>query len=497
VTVSGGRFTPEHYTLWSLEGGYFQIPPEDILHWYGYNPRDALLGLSKLETLRLELASDQATQATIVELAKNGLKGGHIERPLDAPPWDAIAANRFREGWRSQKRTREEPVLEEGMKYIQDSITPKDAELLNSRRFTIEEVARQYGVPPGALGVGAGNLAEERKEIYADVLPPIVKSLACQLDLDILLAEYSEPDFYFEFDLNEKLRGDFETRSAAITQAIGRPWKTVNEGRAIENLPPIEEGDELTIPLNVILAGEDRPERSPQLPAPNVMPMQDPNKPPQDGSYRETPKALTNGKALEITTVPRRQAELARQKRAIDKATAMVERFYARQARSLKNTKDAKAVADSARWNSEFATDIEGELRTIIELEGGITVSRLGGSDFDMRQVENYLKAMAEGTAEGINGATQRNIEEMGVSDALARARNERAAIAGVSIGTRATTFARQEAAKQVGGNRLQTWVADTDRHAELDGVSVSLDSDWGGIEPGSEPNCECSVAVD
>lgn len=491
VTVTGGRFTPEYYTVWRQDGTFFRVSPEDIFHWRGYNPQDPLLGLSPLETLRQELAADSAMQAMMVELSKSGLRRGHIERPLDAPEWTPEAARRWGEEWRRQNLSKSTPVLEEGMKYVQDSMSPRDAQALESRKFTEQEVARVYGLPLGALGLNETDLPEQRKQVYTDVLPPITESLACQLDVDVLRGEYGETKFYFEFDMNEKLRGDAEARFSAITAAAGRPWLTVNEVRAMENKPPIEDGDALTIPLNVMLAGEG----SPALPAPNVMPPQDPNGPPQDGSYREEPKALPPAtKALDKGSVPRREREMARQRRAIDRASATVERFYGRQARSLKS-KAEKAQADTERWNTELSKDLERDLRHIVELEGGVTASRLGGKDFDMREVENYLSAMAEGTAEGINTATQRDIEDMGVNDALSRARNERAALAGVSIGTRATHFARKEAGRQVGA-RYQTWIADTDRHAELDGVSVPIDGDWGGITPGSEPNCACTSEI-
>lgn len=87
----------------------------------------------------------------------------------------------------------------------------------------------------------------------------------------------------------------------------------------------------------------------------------------------------------------------------------------------------------------------------------------------------------------------------MGMEDALARARNERAPVAAASIGSRATSFARYEAAKQSpeSGTRLKTWVADTERHAKYDGETVPLTEAFsGGFEPGSEANCRCAVSI-
>ena len=185
-----------------------------------------------------------------------------------------------------------------------------------------------------------------------------------------------------------------------------------------------------------------------------------------------------------------------RQRRSIDEARAVLERFYARQRSSLKS-KGAKQ-ADSARWNRELADDINAFVRDVAEREGGIYVARLGGADFDIRQVENYLKAMSENAAANLNSTTQADIEDVGIDDAYARASNMRAEVAATSLGARSTVFARMEAAKQAPGTRgrVKTWVANSERHASLDGVSVPLDSDWGGIEPGDEPNCGCTYVI-
>jgi hypothetical protein len=63
----------------------------------------------------------------------------------------------------------------------------------------------------------------------------------------------------------------------------------------------------------------------------------------------------------------------------------------------------------------------------------------------------------------------------------------------------RATTWARQEAARQAPNaeNRVKTWIADTDRHAEFDGDTVPLDADWpAGFAPGGAPACACSMSI-
>jgi HK97 family phage portal protein len=481
-------FSPEAYRIWRQDGTWFDVAPEDVFHWGGYDPENPKLGFSKLETLREELAADAAARAAKTELDKSGgMPKGWMERPVEAAEWSDVALQRFQTQWANWAKTptRGIPVAEDGMQFKQASVSPEQAQMLESRQFTREEVASEYGltnVPPRS--------DEERRQVYADVLPPYCEMLCAFLDLHILQGEFFDDELYFEFNLDEKQMSD--DRLKAITSAVGAPPLTRNEGRALLNLPAKPDGDELITPLNVTAGGK---------PSPQVMPIQDPNKPSQDGDFRsDEPKALTNGhKQLEVSTVPRAQADMARQHRYIDEVAGMLERNYARQHQSLKDVrKGRKGVFDVDRWDRELSEDIHRSVRSIVEREGGLYVARLTGDDFDMRQVENYLKAMAQGTAEGLNRVTKQDIAEMGVEDALGRARGQRAEVAAAAIGTRATMFARQEAAKQAPSPELRTktWVSNTDRHSELSGVTVPLNSSFGGLEPGSAPNCRCTAVI-
>ena len=304
VAVLGIGYAITGYRVYRTDGSFEDFEPERMIHWRSYNPADARLGISPLETLRAELVGDSASQAAATELAVNGLTGGYIKRPLEAPEWSDEAGERFVESWRNARRAspRRTPVLDEGMEFVNTLITPKDAELLKSREFTLETVSRLYGVPV-EMFFEAGDDTAAVKRFYSDVLAPVSKKLAGQLDHSILQAEYMLTDYYYEFDMNSKLRGDPVERFAAITSAVGAPWLLRNEARSMENKPPVDGGDELITPLNVLVGDNPRP-------APNIMPPQDPNEPPQDGSHREVPppKAVTQ-------LLPRRVGLAARRAR--------------------------------------------------------------------------------------------------------------------------------------------------------------------------------------
>ena len=482
-------FDPTGYKIHRIDGTELIVDnPADMIHWRGWNPEDPRIGLSPLETLRNVVAEDAALQATNVELAKSGLAGpAWVYRPSEAPEWSNEARQRFEEDLtaRLRRASKMPPVMEEGMELRNDGFSPRDAEMLAGRKYAIQQVASVYGVPLGMVGLD-DNVDEARSEFYTDVLPPYCEQFTRQLDLSVLVQEYGETEYCFEFNLDEKQMGD--ERIKTLVSAAGAPVLTRDEARAMLNRPPKEGGDELITPLNVTVGGK---------PSPQVMPVQDPNKPSQDGDYREDegPKALPQAKQLEVSTVPRVERDKAAQARYTDQVAGALEKFYANQYRQVKAA--SKAV-DSRDWDRKLGETLHTLVRSIVELEGGIYVPRLGGDDFDMRQVENYLKAMAEGTAEGLNRVTAQDVKDHGVDEAFDRARGERAEVAASAIGTRATVFARQEAARQapLPETRVKTWVANTDRHSSLNGATVPLASSFGGIEPGSEPNCRCTAVI-
>jgi len=490
-------FVAEGYRVHLRDGTFANYAPDQILHWCGENPNDPRMGVSRLDTLRAVIAEDAALQAATVELANSGLQEPMWAfRPLDAPEWTNTARQGFEEDLtnRLKRRNRTPVVMEEGMELRGFGVSPRDAQMFEVRRWAIERVAAVYGVPLGMVGLD-DKLEEARSQFYADTLPPYCEEFTKMLNLRVLVRVYNWTDGCFEFNLDEKHMGD--DRIKALVSATGRPVMLTNEGRAKLNLPPVKGGDELVTPSNVIVG--DKPK-----PSVDVMPIQDPNGPAQDGSHREAPKALV--KAAEDTTPllqlhPGRKGDLDRQHRNIDLSAATIERHFNRLERSLraKARKSVKATGeDWQRWDREFADDVHGTVQQIVEKEGEIYAFKLGGGAFAMDRVKNYLRAMAEGAAEGINAKIREEIDSDGLDDAFAR-RAQHVESAGAGLGAGATRWAREEAARQAPGteDRVKTWVPNTKRHARFAGDTVPLGENWpAGFAPGSAPGCKCTLSI-
>ena len=480
------------FRVWNRDGTWTEFTPDNMLHWHGENPHDPRIGLSKLESLRDVVAEDAALQQATVELANSGLtEPAWVFRPLEAPAWSNEARKGFEEDLtnRMRRRNKTPVVLEEGMEMRSFGVSPKDAEMMQVRRWAIERVASAYGVPLGMVGL-ADNIDQARSEFYSDTLPPLCEEFTKMLNQRVLVRVYDWTDGCFEFNLDEKLMGD--ERVKTLVAASGRAVMTTDEARAKLNLPPIDGGDELVTPMNVIVG--DNPKPSPQ-----VMGPQDPNGPPQDGSGRqsdtpaEPPKALVKADQLPQFH-PGRRGDLERQMQNVDRAKAVVVKHYNRLQRGLMS----KAAADWDVWDKRFSDNLDELMQEIVRTEGSIYAFKFNGR-FRMNRVENYLKATADGFAKALNDTIRSEIDEFGVKDALAL-RDRHVESFGTALGAKATMWAREEAARQSPGthSRVKTWVPNTARHAEFGGDTVPLGADWpAGFAPGTAPGCGCTMTID
>lgn len=288
--------------------GIRELDADQVVHFHGYNPQDLRFGVSPIETLRQVLAEEHAAAQYREQMWRNGGRvGGVIERPDKAPRWGEEARNRFITEWRSLygeggSDAGGTAVLEEGMTYKPTGITPRDAQYVESRKLTREEVAIAYYLNPMMLGISEGTTAGGWKEmhvqLYQDGLGPWLAMFA--QDIETQLLNDLDPtavdgSVYVEFNIAEKLRGSFEEQVASMSTAIGGPWMTRTEGRERFNLTHLDVADELIVPMNVTQGGLASPRDTapnnpsnaesngqlpgPKPPKPGGVPSQDGNKP--------------------------------------------------------------------------------------------------------------------------------------------------------------------------------------------------------------------------
>ncbi|MBP5922173.1 MULTISPECIES: phage portal protein [Streptomyces] len=261
----GNWIAPEYFET----AGGRRFAPDEVIHIHGYSPNDLTYGESAIEALReLILESSEAAKAR-AKMWKNGARlTGVLVRPADAPDWNEKEKRRFREMWRSFSdgggAEGGTPILEDGMTYDKVGFNPEQAQYIEARKLNREECAAAYYIPPPLIGIldhaTYSNIKEQHAHLYQDTLGPWTVDLQQEFVAQLLPdLPGDNSDVYCEFNVEAKMRGDFESQAAAASTATGGPWMTVNETRARNNLPAVEGGDTLIVPLNVTQGGLANP----------------------------------------------------------------------------------------------------------------------------------------------------------------------------------------------------------------------------------------------
>jgi len=492
--------------------GEVTLPASSFVYFRGYNPEDERYGLSSIESLRRVLAEEYAAGQMREQVLRNGARmSGYITRPAGTD-WNDAARRRFREGWRAQYAgwSAEEgggtPILEDGMTFEAASQSAVDLQYVESRKLTREEVAAAYFIPPPMVGIldnaSFSNISEQHKMLYQDTLGPRLMELKQEIELQVVSDFPDSEGVYVEFNLAEKLRGSFEEQAGQLQTSVGAPFLTRNEARARANLPRIEGGDDLVVPLNVLVGGQASPTDS----AP-------------DGTLanlRLPTKSLGGPAVLSKARVAPSYVE---------KATRVLADFFARQERSVRSAMGAKSDSewwDGERWDEELTAALYA-VQTLVTAEAGrkqLVSLGVDPDEYDVDRTLNYLAVVAGSTASSINAVTHQQLQDAlagddpkdGVAAVFEKAKTSRAAQAGLTVATSMCGFASIEAATQVSAGRTasKTWVVTSANprpsHAQMAGETVPLDAtfsngakwpaDTSALDVDEVAGCTCDVEI-
>ena len=233
----------------TAETGRVVLRPSDVLHIPGLG-FDGLVGYSPIAMAKNAIGLAIATEEYGAKFFANGAApSGVLEHPgtIKDP-------SRVREAWQSQfggsANSGKIAVLEEGMKYTPISISPEQAQFLETRKFQINEIARIFRVPPHMVGdlekSSFSNIEQQSLEFVKYTLDPWVVRWE-QSIARALLSEDEKRTYFVKFNLEGLLRGDYASRMNGYATARQNGWMSANDIRELENLDriPTEEGGDL------------------------------------------------------------------------------------------------------------------------------------------------------------------------------------------------------------------------------------------------------------
>ena len=230
-------------------GSTVTLTARDVLHIPGLG-FDGLVGYSPIAMAKNAIGLAIATEEYGAKFFANGAApSGVLEHPgtIKDPA-------RLRENWNStfggSANSGKVAVLEEGMKYTPISISPEQAQFLETRKFQIDEIARIFRVPPHMVGdlekSSFSNIEQQSLEFVKYTLDPWVVRWEQSLSR-ALLSPAEKADHFFKFNLEGLLRGDYQSRMNGYAIARQNGWMSANDIRELENLDriPAEEGGDL------------------------------------------------------------------------------------------------------------------------------------------------------------------------------------------------------------------------------------------------------------
>lgn len=572
--VPPGRVTPlgddwleaEQYEIRGSKGK-ITVPAEAVVCFRGYNPDDARSGSSPIESLRRVLAEEWAANGYREQLWRNGARmSGFIKRPAEAPDWGAKGRARFKAEWQAQYSgdgpgAGGVPLLEDGMEFVPAATTPREAQYIESRKLTREEVARSYHVPLPMVGIldhaTMSNIREQHKNLYQDCLGPWLEMIQQEIELQLLPDMPDSRGVYVEFNFASKLAGSFEEQSDQLQGATGAPFMTRNEARARLNLPQIDGGDELIVPLNVLIGGPAGPaaddgnaadtaddlakrvsaaaalirsgfDPAAALEAVGLDPVKHLGLLPVTVQRPAEPDNVDQALVDSLKTRGV-QVKARAPQGTVDKAADSLARFFARQGRAVASRLGAEKargrkadpgeVFDQERWDNELGADLLRINTVLAGAAAGATLEALAfdGDEFDEAIMAGWLAANASGVAAVINTVTAGHLgAALDADDPLEAVRklfdtyvSQRAPQLAATQTASISGFGTVEAAKHVGGGEAtKTWVTGSNprpSHARMNGETVPLDdkfsngSRWPGdsnLDVDDVAGCNCHISV-
>lgn len=310
------------------------IAAENMLHIRGMG--DGLVGYSVIklakECIGLAMAAENSASSF---LGNNSLPSGVLELVGKMKP-EAIA--NLRTSWEAMhsgpKNKHKIAILEEGMKFNPLSVTPGDAQFLESRQFQVEDVARWFRMPPNKIGdrtraQGWSTVEATNVDYVTDTLMPWAERW--EQEIQRKLIPTTARDLFAEHLFDALLRGDTAARAAFYTAQFNVGAMSSNDIRESENRNPVEGGSTYFIssqltPLEIAIKGPQVPPAA--LPAP--APPSDPAKASANRQKRLELIANAHSGALSEAFSRVLRVEMDKMKRAAKKADYRVwaEGFY-------------------------------------------------------------------------------------------------------------------------------------------------------------------------
>jgi len=403
VQATGGdALTPTTYVVRSDDRGHtVHIPASAVVTFDGWHPLSLQEGATAVHALREILAEQvQASEYRLQVWKRGGRHTAVLSRPADAPEWSDAARAQFKADWYAKfsgegPEAGGTPILEDGMTLNRNDFSAHEQQFVEGARLALNTVASVYHINPTMIGLldnaNYSNVREFRKMLYGDTLGPVIAQVEDRINSFVVPRFSTDPDEYVEFNLEEKLQGNFEEQITALQSAVGRPWLTADEARGRLNMASLGgDAEQLVTPLNVVVGGLASPRDTAPPPTP--------------------PSALT-GPPSASAALPQIKARAEGTYEA--QAAAIMGRYFRHQGQAIRSRLghdfNLAGAWDDERWDKALTGEVLRIALLVTPVVGRRVAKALGFDEdaYDLARVEPFLASVADRIAGSVNKVTR------------------------------------------------------------------------------------------
>lgn len=233
------------------------IPSTDMLHFKGLCTDNPLKGKNPIQVHAESLGIDLAAISSSANVYKNGvLKFLLTSDAKINPDQGKMLRDTLDDVINGAARS---TVLPNGVKMERLSLSPEEAQYIEQRKFSAQEIARMFGVPASMIGSNDGGVKSSVEQEFQDFYARTLLAYAINIEQEMgrkLLTEQDKPNYYFKFNFNSLLRATANDRADFYNKGIRGGWLSANEARLFEDMNGYTDGAGFLVEANLIPADQ-------------------------------------------------------------------------------------------------------------------------------------------------------------------------------------------------------------------------------------------------
>ncbi|WP_345993755.1 phage portal protein [Sulfurimonas sp. HSL-1716] len=243
--------------IYTSSYGEVGLDASEVLHYIGMS-LNGIVGISAIAYNRHTIGASIAMETFGSTLFKNGANPSGVVSGKEVTKMSDTAFKRFKESFKEAYQglmnAGKPLILEDGYTFTPITISNKDGQFIESRKFTKAEIASIFRVPPHMINeldkATFSNIEQQSIDFVTNAIRPWCIRIEQETKRKCFTAT-EKKSYYVKFNMGALLRGDTLTRYQAYESAITKAcWMNRNEARELEDLNPVDGLDDMLVPLN-------------------------------------------------------------------------------------------------------------------------------------------------------------------------------------------------------------------------------------------------------